>query len=111
MDTKKQRQRRRDDARLTESGNTRSEQLNTRGTYRVANQQSLACLSGAERQRPACLQKPFVLLRHVAQKTKLWKTYVSITPEDLSEALGGISQNPVDLRRALDHLRKALEDL
>ena len=27
MDTEKQRQRRRDDARLTESGNTRSEQL------------------------------------------------------------------------------------
>ena len=27
MDTKKQRQRRRDDARLTESGNARSEQL------------------------------------------------------------------------------------
>ena len=52
MNTKKQRQRRRDDARLTESGNTRSEQLNTRGVYRVANQQSLACLSGSERWRP-----------------------------------------------------------
>ena len=38
MDTEKQRQRRRDDARLTESGNARSEQLNTRGAYRVANQ-------------------------------------------------------------------------
>jgi len=45
MDTEKQRQRRRDDARLTESGNARSEQLNTRGAYSVANQQSLACLS------------------------------------------------------------------
>jgi len=52
MDTKKQRQRRRDDGRLTESGNARSEQLNTRGAYRVANQQSLACLSGSERRRP-----------------------------------------------------------
>jgi len=53
MDTKKQRQRKRDDARLTRSGNARSEQLNTRGAYRVAiNQQSLACLSGSERQRP-----------------------------------------------------------
>jgi len=31
MDTEKQRQRRRDDARLTESGNARNEQLNTRG--------------------------------------------------------------------------------
>jgi len=30
MDTEKQRQRRRDNARLTESGNARSEQLNTR---------------------------------------------------------------------------------
>ena len=52
MDTEKQRQRRRDDARLTgtESGNARS--LNTRGAYRVANQQSLACLSGSERRRP-----------------------------------------------------------
>jgi len=52
MDTEKQRQRRRDDARLTESGNARSEQLNTRGAYRVAYQQSLACLSGSERRRP-----------------------------------------------------------
>ena len=52
IDTEKQRQRRRDDARLTQSGNARSEQLNTRGAYRVANQQSLACLSGSERRRP-----------------------------------------------------------
>jgi len=52
MDTEKQRQRRRNDARLTESGNARSEQQNTRGANRVANQQSLACLSGSERQRP-----------------------------------------------------------
>ena len=52
MDTKKQRQCRYDDARQAESGNARSEQLNTRGAYRVANQQSLACLSGSERRRP-----------------------------------------------------------
>jgi len=52
MDTEKQRQRRHDDARLTESGNARSEQLNTRCAYRVANQQSLAYLSGSERRRP-----------------------------------------------------------
>jgi len=52
MDTEKQRQRRRDDARLTESGNARSEQLSTRGAYSVANEQSLACLSGSERRRP-----------------------------------------------------------
>ena len=52
MDTEKQRQRRRDDVRLTEGGNARSEQLNTRSAYRVANQQSLACLSGSERRRP-----------------------------------------------------------
>jgi len=37
MDTEKQRQHRRDDARLTDSGNARSAQLNTRGAYRVAN--------------------------------------------------------------------------
>jgi len=52
MDTEKQRQRRRDDVRLTESGNARSEQLNTRGAYRVANQQSLAYLNGSECRRP-----------------------------------------------------------
>ena len=52
MDTEKQGQHRRDDARLTESGNARSDQLNTHGAYKVANQQSLACLSGSERQRP-----------------------------------------------------------
>jgi len=52
MGIEKQRQRRRDGARLTESGNARSEQLNTRGAHRVANQQSLACLSGSERRRP-----------------------------------------------------------
>ena len=52
MGTEKQRQRTRDGARLTESGNTRSEQLNTHGAHRVANQQSLACLSGSERRRP-----------------------------------------------------------
>ena len=53
MDTMKQRQHRRDNARLTESGNARSEQLNTRGAYRVANQPSLACLSGSELKGPA----------------------------------------------------------
>jgi len=42
MDTEKQRQRRCNDARLTESGNARQKQAATRGTYRVANQQSLA---------------------------------------------------------------------
>ena len=49
MDTEKQRQRRRDDAKLTENRNARSEQLSasTRGAYRVANQQSMACLSGS----------------------------------------------------------------
>ena len=52
MDTEKQRQRRRDNARLTESENARSEQLSTRGAYRVANQQSLAYLSGSECRRP-----------------------------------------------------------
>jgi len=53
MDTEKQRQCRRDDVGLIESGNARSEQLNTRGAYRVANQPSLACLSGSECRRPS----------------------------------------------------------
>ena len=53
MDTEKQRQCRCDDVRLTESGNPRSEQLNTCGAYRVTNQQSLAYLSGSERRRPS----------------------------------------------------------
>ena len=44
MDTEKQGQRRRDDAGLTESGNARSEQLNTHDAHRVTNQQSLACV-------------------------------------------------------------------
>jgi len=52
MDTEMQRQRRCDDARLNERGNARNEQLNTCGAYRVANQQSLASLSGSERRRP-----------------------------------------------------------
>ena len=43
---------RRNDARLTESGNARSKLLNTRGAYRVAIQQSFACLSGSECRRP-----------------------------------------------------------
>jgi len=38
MDTEKQSQRRRDGGRQTESGNVRSEQLSTRGAYKVANQ-------------------------------------------------------------------------
>ena len=52
MGTEKQKQRRHDGARLTESANARSEQLNTPGAHRVTNQQSLACLSGSERRRP-----------------------------------------------------------
>ena len=48
MDTEKQRQRIRDDARLTESGNARSEQLNTRGAYRVASQQRMAARRALE---------------------------------------------------------------
>ena len=68
MDTEKQRQRRRDDARLTEDGNARGEQLNTRGTYRVANQQSLACLSGSERRSPGW----FLDMKYQTCFTVLW---------------------------------------
>ena len=48
MDTEKQRQCRRDDARLTESGNARSEQLHICGAYRVANQQRMAAKRALE---------------------------------------------------------------
>ena len=54
MDTEKQRQRRRDGARLTESGNARSEQLLVVPTESLTNRQWLLgeLLSGSERQRP-----------------------------------------------------------
>ena len=54
MDTEKQRQRRRDDARLTESGNARSEQLLVVPTESLTNRQRLLgeLLSGSERRRP-----------------------------------------------------------
>ena len=54
MDTEKQRQRRRDDARLTESGNTRSEQLLVVPTELLTNREWLPgeLLSGSERRRP-----------------------------------------------------------
>ena len=49
MDTENQRQRRHDDARLTESGNTRREQLLlVPSAYRVANQQRMAALRALE---------------------------------------------------------------
>jgi len=54
MDTEKQRQRRRGWRRKADrerNARTCGEQLNTRGAYRVANQQNLACLSGSERRR------------------------------------------------------------
>ena len=54
MDTEKQRQRRRDDARLTESGNARSEQLLVVPTESLTNREWLPgeLLSGSERRRP-----------------------------------------------------------
>ena len=49
MDTEKQRQHRRDDARLTKSGNARSEQLLVvPSTYRVTNQQRMAARRALE---------------------------------------------------------------
>jgi len=49
MDTEKQMQRRHDDARLTESGDTRSEQLLlVPSAYRVANQQRMAARRALE---------------------------------------------------------------
>jgi len=71
MDTEKQRQRRHNDVRLTESGNARSEQLNTHGAYRVANQQSLACLSGSECRRPG----QFLDMKY--QTCFCWKYFVN----------------------------------
>ena len=54
MDTEKQRQRRRDDARLTESGNARSEQLLVVPTESLTNREWLPgeLLGGSERRRP-----------------------------------------------------------
>jgi len=51
MDTEKQRQRRQDDARLTESGNARSEQLLVVPTESLTNKEWLPgeLLSGSER--------------------------------------------------------------
>ena len=48
MDTEKQRQRRRDDARLTESRNARTELLVVPSAYRVANQQRMAARRALE---------------------------------------------------------------
>ena len=80
MDTEKQRQCRRDDARLTESGHARSEQLNTRGAYRVANQQSLACLSGSERRRPGW----FLDMKYqICFKLKIDRLFLLVRSEDL----------------------------
>ena len=55
MDTEKQRQHRRDDARLTESGNARSEQLLVVPTESLTNRQQLLgeLLNGSERRRPS----------------------------------------------------------
>ena len=54
MDTKKQRQRRRNDARLTRSGNARSKQLLVVPTESLTNRVWLSreLLSGSERRRP-----------------------------------------------------------
>ena len=54
MDTEKQRQRRRDDARLTESGNARTEQLLVVPTESLTNREWLPgeLLNGSECRRP-----------------------------------------------------------
>jgi len=54
MDAEKQRQRRRDDTRLSKSGNTRSEQLLVMHTELLSNREWLPgeLLSGLECQRP-----------------------------------------------------------
>jgi len=58
MDTEKQRQRRRDDVRLTESGNARSEQLLVVPTESLTNRAREwlpgELLNGLERRRPGC---------------------------------------------------------
>ena len=55
MDTEKQRQHRCDDARLTESGNARSEQLLVMPTELLTNREWLPgeLLNGPERRSPA----------------------------------------------------------
>ena len=54
MDTEKQRQRGRDDAKLTESGNTRTEQLLVVPTESLTNREWLPgeLLNGSEHRRP-----------------------------------------------------------
>ena len=54
MDTEKQRQHRRDDVRLTESGNARTEQLLVVPTELLTNRERLPgeLLNGSERRRP-----------------------------------------------------------
>jgi len=53
MDTEKQRQRRRNDVRLTESRNARSEQLLVVPTESLTNRE-WELLNGLERRRPGC---------------------------------------------------------
>ena len=55
MDTEKQRQRRRDEARLTKSGNARTEQLLVVPTELLTNREWLPgeLFNGSERQRPS----------------------------------------------------------
>jgi len=52
MDTEKQRQRRRDDTRLTESRNARSEQLLMVPTGSLTNREIMAARRGSECRRP-----------------------------------------------------------
>jgi len=56
MDTKKQRQRRHDDVRLTKSRNAKSEQLLMMSTELLTNREWLLgkLLNGLERRRPGC---------------------------------------------------------
>jgi len=62
MDTEKQRQRRRDNVRLTESENARSEQLLMMPTELLTNREWLPgeLLGGSERRRPGW----FLVMKH-----------------------------------------------
>jgi len=117
MDTEKQRQCRRDDTRLTESGNARSEQLNTRGAYRVANQQRLACLSGSKRQRPGwfldmkyqtCYSALFFLMGIVIQlilHAFIIIRCIALANVNQREALGGTKSYCSNTSTSTDHTR------
>ena len=82
MDTEKQRQCRCNNARLTESGNARSEQLLVAPTESLTNREWLPgeLLSGSEHQRPGCFFD--MKYQTCLQATYCINSYVNLSPVD-----------------------------